>query len=172
MKRVTNLLLLALLLVFVGCATHNVVEPNIQDTTDTIAQHEQHDSVIVRERLVKVEVPVPVFKIERVVPKDTASTLTDGIYTSKAWVKDGLLFHSLFTAPDAKVSGKVQVADTTKVSNKRKVITITKRITKTIYKEKPLSWFDSLRLWIGTLAIIVICVSALMYLLKLKFGKK
>lgn len=172
MKRVTNLLLLALLLVFVGCATHKVVEPTIQDTTDTIAQHEQHDSVIVRERLVKVEVPVPVVKIERVVPKDTASTLTDGIYTSKALVNDGLLFHSLFTAPDAKVSGKVQVADTTKVSNKRKVITITKRITKTIYKEKPLSWFDSLRLWIGTLAIIVICVSALMYLLKLKFGKK
>lgn len=172
MKRVTNLLLLALLLVCVGCATHKVVEPTIQDTTDTIAQHEQHDSVIVRERLVKVEVPVPVVKIERVVPKDTASTLTDGIYTSKAWVKDGLLFHSLFTAPDAKVSGKVQVADTTKVSNKRKVITITKRITKTIYKEKPLNWFDSLRLWVGTLAIIVICVSALMYLLKLKFGKK
>ena len=172
MKRVTYLLLLALLLVCVGCATHKVVEPTIQDTTDTIAQHEQHDSVIVRERLVKVEVPVPVVKIERVVPKDTASTLTDGIYTSKALVKDGLLFHSLFTAPDAKVSGKVQVADTTKVSNKRKVITITKRITKTIYKEKPLNWFDSLRLWVGTLAIIVICVSALMYLLKLKFGKK
>lgn len=172
MKRVTYLLLLALLLAYVGCATHKVVEPTIQDTTDTIAQHEQHDSVIVRERLVKVEVPVPVVKIERVVPKDTASTLTDGIYTSKACVKDGLLFHSLFTAPDAKVSGKVQVEDTTKVSNKRKVITITKRITKTIYKDKPLSWFDSLRLWIGTLAIIVICVSALMYLLKLKFGKK
>ena len=172
MKRVTYLLLLALLLVCVGCATHKVVEPTIQDTTDTIAQHEQHDSVIVRERLVKVEVPVPVVKIERVVPKDTASTLTDGIYTSKAFVKDGLLFHSLFTAPDAKVSGKVQVADTTKVSNKRTVITITKRITKTIYKEKPLNWFDSLRLWVGTLAIIVICVSALMYLLKLKFGKK
>ena len=172
MKRVTNLLLLALLLACVGCATHKVVEPTIQDTTDTIAQHEQHDSVIVRERLVKVAVPVPVVKIERVVPTDTASTLTDGIYTSKAWVKDGLLFHSLFTAPDANVSGKVQVADTTKVSNKRKVITITKRITKAICKEKPLSWFDSLRLWIGTLAIIVICVSALMYLLKLKFGKK
>ena len=172
MKRVTYLLLLALLLACVGCATHKVVEPTIQDTTDTIAQHEQHDSVIVRERLVKVEVPVPVVKIERVVPKDTASTLTDGIYTSKACVKDGLLFHSLFTASDAKVSGKVQVEDTTKVSNKRKVITITKRITKTIYKDKPLSWFDSLRLWIGTLAIIVICVSALMYLLKLKFGKK
>lgn len=172
MKRVTYLLLLALLLACVGCATHKVVEPTIQDTTDTIAQHEQHDSVIVRERLVKVEVPVPVVKIERVVPKDTASTLTDGIYTSKAWVKDGLLFHSLFTAPDAKVSGKVQVADTTKVSNKRKVITITKRITKTIYKEKPLNWFDSLRLWVGTLAIIVICVSALIYLLRWKFGKK
>lgn len=171
MKRVTYLLLLALLLACVGCATHKVVEPT-QDTTDTIAQHEQHDSVIVRERLVKVEVPVPVVKIERVVPKDTASTLTDGIYTSKAWVKDGLLFHSLFTAPDAKVSGKVQVADTTKVSNKRKIITITKRITKTKYKEKPLNWFDSLRLWVGTLTIIVICVSALMYLLKLKFGKK
>lgn len=172
MKRVTYLLLLALLLACVGCATHKVVEPTIQDTTDTIAQHEQHDSVIVRERLVKVEVPVPVVKIERVVPKDTASTLTDGIYTSKAWVKDGLLFHSLFTATDAKVSGKVQVADTTKVSNKRKIITITKRITKTKYKEKPLNWFDRLRLWVGTLAIIVICVSALMYLLKLKFGKK
>jgi hypothetical protein len=75
------------------------------------------DSVIIKEKIVPVEVPVPVVEIERVVPEDTTSVINTGLYTSTASVKDGLLFHTLKTNPDAKISANVQVADTTHIQD-------------------------------------------------------
>lgn len=163
MKRVIYLIILVAALVLAGCATHRMA-PVVKTNTDTVVSHDYSDTVRVHERLVQVEVPVPVVKIEKVVPQDTTSTLTDGIYTSKAWLKGGLLFHNLYSEPQAKVSGMVQVADTSKVKNNVKTLVITKTITVTKYIEKELSLWDKVRLWAGT-GFILCAVCLLVFIL-------
>lgn len=76
------------------------------------------DSIVIQERIVEVEVPVPVTDIERVVPADTASVIDNGLFTSTASVQDGMLHHTLRSNPRATVTGSAAVRDTTKTSDK------------------------------------------------------
>lgn len=89
-------------------------------TTDTVTIVK--DSIIIRNREVKVNVPVPVVQLKDVVPEDTTSILMSDIYKSKAWLKNGKLYHTLETLPNATITGSTTLSDTTKTSTKEKVI--------------------------------------------------
>lgn len=89
-------------------------------TTDTVTIVK--DSIIIRNREVKVNVPVPVVQLNDVVPEDTTSILMSDIYKSKAWLKNGKLYHTLETLPNATITGSTTLSDTTKTSTKEKAI--------------------------------------------------
>lgn len=89
-------------------------------TTDTVTIVK--DSIIIRNREVKVNVPVPIVQLRDVVPEDTTSILMSDIYKSKAWLKNGKLYHTLETLPNATITGSTTLSDTTKTSSKEKVI--------------------------------------------------
>lgn len=89
-------------------------------TTDTVTIVK--DSIIIRNREVKVNVPVPIVQLRDVVPEDTASILMSDIYKSKAWLKNGKLYHTLETLPNATITGSTTLSDTTKTSTKEKAI--------------------------------------------------
>lgn len=89
-------------------------------TTDTVTIVK--DSIIIRNREVKVNVPVPVVQLRDVVPEDTTSILMSDIYKSKAWLKNGKLYHTLETLPNATITGSTTLSDTTKTSTKEKAI--------------------------------------------------
>ena len=72
-----------------------------------------HDTVKITQHSVPVSVQVPTVYLSNTT-KDTVSTLTDGLYKSVASVKDGLLHHSLFTLPNAKLDTNIQASDTLK----------------------------------------------------------
>lgn len=89
-------------------------------TTDTVTIVK--DSIIIRNREVKVNVPVPIVQLRDVVPEDTTSILMSDIYKSKAWLKNGKLYHTLETLPNATITGSTTLSDTTKTSTKEKAI--------------------------------------------------
>ena len=89
-------------------------------TTDTVTIVK--DSIIIRNREVKVNVPVPIVQLRDVVPEDTTSILVSDIYKSKAWLKNGKLYHTLETLPNATITGSTTISDTTKTSTKEKAI--------------------------------------------------
>ena len=103
-----------LIVTMCGCKTGKVVTETITKT-DTVTI--RHDSIIVHDRLVPVEVQLPasIQYVEIPITHDTTSVLSDKYYTSVASVSNGTLQHSLKSNPDAKVSGSAVVHDTVKV---------------------------------------------------------
>ena len=95
------------------------------------------DTIIYRDRIVHdtAHVEIPVY-IEVNVTKDDSSHLENPFAVSDAWVKDGLLYHSLKTKPqtiDAPID--VHVTDTTSSHYEKRDSTAIKEV----YMEKPLS---------------------------------
>lgn len=109
---------MAACMLLVSCRTQKVATE--VRTTDTVTIVK--DSIIIRNREVKVNVPVPIVQLRDVVPEDTTSILMSDIYKSKAWLKNGKLYHTLETLPNATITGSTTLSDTTKTSTKEKVI--------------------------------------------------
>ncbi len=101
----------AIALLLSSCRTQ-VIATEIQ--TDTI--RERYDSIIVQERVIEVQVPVPEVRIEQVVPDDTTSVIETDLYRSSAWLTAGLLHHTLETLQDASLTAQAVVADTTRTT--------------------------------------------------------
>lgn len=110
-KKVIIFLGLALMTVC-SCRTTRYV-PVREYHSDTI-KVSSHDTIIVRQHAESVSVPLPTVYLSNTA-KDTTSTLSDGLYKSVASIRDGLLYHSLYTLPGAKVDATVNAKDTTKV---------------------------------------------------------
>ena len=113
--------LLALLACFLitlccGCKSQKIITETIE-RTDTI--HVRHDSIIVRDRFVPVEVEIPpsVQIVEKILESsDSTSVLEDDYYKSMARIFNGKLQHTLQSKPDAKLYVPVIVHDTIKVT--------------------------------------------------------
>lgn len=120
----------------ISCRSHReILEINATDTLTIV-----HDSIAIRDRIVKVEVPVPVVQLQNVVPNDTMSILTSDLYRSKAWLKDGNLFHTLETLPHATLTSNAVVQDTTKTNTKHEAINTKKKTTKIVEVNKLTAW--------------------------------
>ena len=159
--RIIFLSLFVSCLLMMSCRTQQqtVIEKTQHDTV-TVTK----DSAVLHERIVNVEVPVPEIQIERVVPEDTISVIDNGIFISTARLEDGFLYHSLKTKANAKLSGSVQVADTTHTQGSSVSITNTSDKQKEVIKEvNVLTTTQSFFITIGKIASGVIIATILIF---------
>ena len=129
-----------------------------------------HDTIKITQHSVPVSVPLPTVNLSNAT-KDTVSTLTDGLYKSVASVKNGLLHHSLYTLPNAKVNTDIQASDTVKIHNIKTDNVNIDSIPKPypVIKEKvvyELHWWQKIPYYIGIVAIIAILVYIVMWAIK------
>ena len=115
--------------------------PRIAESIKT--EHSDSVKVVIRERIVKdtvgIEVPV---EVEKLVTRDTISHIENSYAKSDAVVSNGFLFHSLESKPQIiRVPVEVLVADTS--ASHTQIITE----TKTVYKEKELSWLQKTQIY-------------------------
>ena len=129
-----------------------------------------HDTIKITQHSIPVSVPLPTVSLSNAT-KDTVSTLTDGLYKSVASIKDGLLHHSLYTLPNAKVNTNVQASDTLKIHNIKtdniKIDSI--RVPYPVVKDKivyALHWWQKPFYYLGFIAAIIIGKYIIMYLIK------
>lgn len=108
-----------------------------------------------------IELPVI---IEKVATLDTASTLENKYAKSEASVANGVLHHSLQTKP-VRESVEVQIKEIVRDS----LVYRNRVVHEDIYIEKELTWWQRLRLSIGTVSLILIVI-AILYLLSLLFN--
>lgn len=151
-----GLTLLALMMVC-SCQTTRYV-PTHKYHSDTI-RISTHDTIIVKQHAENVSVPLPTVYLSNAT-RDTTSTLADGLYKSVASIRNGLLYHSLYTLPDAKVNATVEPTDTTKIQHDTHSIARLDSIkvpypvvqSKVVYE---LHWWQKIPYYIGWLAIII-----------------
>ena len=117
---------------------------------------EYRDSVRVeyRDRIIHDTATFYVEKeVEKIVTKDTTSHLENRWAVSDASVSEGLLYHSLESIPQiVKVPYEVEVHDTTYVEKAQEIVYVEKQV------EKPLTWWQGLRLdafWWLILALVL-----------------
>lgn len=159
-----RLVIISVLLIVacVGCRSPKVITETITKT-DTL--HVTHDSVIIRERLVPIEVEIPSSSQSVIVPigHDTTSVLQDRLYISVAEVSNGNLRHTLESKQGAKLPSQAVVKDTTKVSTDSLQTKSDKVTTKTIEVNKLTKWQKSVQVMgylfmVGLLLIIIYVV--------------
>ena len=157
-----SLLFFFFVVVLCGCRSPKVITETIT-TTDTL--HVTHDSVIIRERLVPIEVEIPSSSQSVIVPigHDTTSVLQDKLYISVAQVMDGNLRHTLESKQGAALPSNAVVHDTIKVSTDSLQTKSDKATTKTIEVNKLTKWQKSVQVMgylflIGLVLIIIYVV--------------
>ena len=152
-----------------GCKTKSIVMHDV--VTDTLMIN-THDTVKVHDRVVDVQVPLPIVKLQNAT-KDSTSILVDGRYKSIAKLRNGILFHSLFTLPGASVSGQVNVKDTTTVhySDKQHSVNQQHNITKYVKVKQPLSTWQKVIMFLGYImfTILLVAVVGFAYYMGKKF---
>ena len=162
------ILLLIIASAICSCKTTKYVTvPEYHSDTVRISSH---DTIIVTQHAQNVSVPLPTVYLSNTT-KDTVSILTDGLYRSKASIKDGLLHHSICTLPNAKVDAKVNAKDTTKIHhdaiNVNRVDSI--RVPYPVVKNKivyQLHWYQTIFVWIGAIASIIVGIYIIMWCIK------
>lgn len=154
--------LLALLACFLitlccGCKSQKIVTETIE-RVDTL--HVRHDSIIVRDRFVPVEVQIPpsVQVIEKILESsDSTSVLEDDYYKSMARVSGGKLQHTLQSKPDARLLVPVIVHDTIKVTQDTLSTQNTQKQHDTEIKEvNKLTWWQSFLVGLGQVVLIAL----------------
>ena len=150
--------LLPLLLSFAASACSTVRTLPVQDSTRVEVRTEVktvHDTAY-------IELPVIV---EKVITLDTVSTLENTYAKSEAVVSAGILQHSLETKP---VSVPVKIE---KKEIMRDSIIFRDRIqTQNIEVEKPLNWWQQLRMKAGGLFLILTLISILYFIINHLFN--
>ena len=149
------ILLLIIASAICSCKTKYVTVPEYHSDTVRVSEH---DTIIVKQHSESVSVPLPTVYLSNVT-KDTVSVLNSGLYKSVASIKNGLLHHSLFTLPNAKLDTKVNANDTTKIHhnslniNRVDSIRVPYPVTKTI-EVYSMYWYQKIFMWVG-----IVCFS-------------
>ena len=168
-KKVKYIIAIILLLLIASavCSCKSTQYVPIKEVRVDTIKIVSHDTIKITQHSVPVSVPLPTVSLSNAT-KDTVSTLTDGLYKSVASIKDGLLHHSLYTLPNAKVNTNVQASDTFKIHNIKtdniKIDSIPKPYP--VVKEKivyELHWWQKIPYYTGIVAIIAILVYIIMW---------
>ena len=170
-KKVKYIIAIILLLIIASaicsCKTKYVTVPEYHSDTVRVSEH---DTIIVKQHSESVSVPLPTVYLSNVT-KDTVSVLNSGLYKSVASIKDGLLHHSLFTLPNAKLDTKVNANDTTKIHHN--ILNIVRsdsvRVPYPVVKDKvvySLHWWQKPFYYLGIIAAIIICIYIIRWLIK------
>ena len=171
-KKVKYIIAIILLLIIASavCSCKSTQYVPLREVRIDTVRMSSHDTIIVTQHVQNVSVPLPTVYLSNTT-KDTVSILTDGLYRSKASIKDGLLHHSLYTLPNAKVNTNVQANDTLKTHNIKtdniKIDSIPKPYP--VVKEKivyQLHWYQTIFVWIGAIASIIIGIYIIMWCIK------
>ena len=150
--------LLPLLLSFAAFACSTVRTLPVQDSTRVEVRTEVktvHDTAY-------IELPVIV---EKVITLDTVSTLENTYAKSEAVVSAGILQHSLETKP---VSVPVKIE--TKEIMRDSIIFRDRIQTQNIEVEKPLNWWQQLRMKAGGLFLILTLIAILYFIINHLFN--
>ena len=140
-----RVLLIASALLATACGTtrslQNSESSRVEVRTETVVQHDT----------AWAELPII---IEKRATLDTASTLENTYARSEAIVSKGILQHSLETKP---VSLPVQVE--TKTVYRDSLVYVDRVQTQTVEVEKPLNWWQKLKLKAGGLFLILTLIA-------------
>lgn len=137
-------------LLFHGCATRTVVEVRDSIRTEVVTQ-----TVYVKDTVPVVLPPETI----RVATPDTASRIETSLAISKAWLEGGLLHHSIWnkqTAIPVPVEHKETVRDS--IVYREKQVPVEVPVEKEV--EKPLTWWQQLRLWWANITLAAILAAA------------
>ena len=144
---------LALLFLATACGTtrslQNSESSRVEVRTETVIKHDT----------AYVELPVI---IEKTATLDTTSTLENAYAKSEAQVSAGILHHSLETKPvsvPVKVESKEVVRDS--------IIYRDRIQTETVEVEKPLTWWQQLKMQTGGIFLIVTLIGILYLIINL-----
>lgn len=152
------LLFILPILLMVSCRTTKNVET--LRVVDSVYVHDsiwQKDTIRITQRpdTIKVEVPRSYMSNST---RDTLSFLSDGIYKSSAWVKNGILHHTLQSIEGAIIKGTTIRSDTTKISSSGNK-NISKNVNKNTeikYVEKPLKKWQKFMIWLSIIEALII----------------
>lgn len=122
------------------------------------------ESVIYKDTIIYVEVPVEVIK--EILPDTDTSHLETSLAISEAWVNAGKLNHTLTHKEDAKIQQAISVPE--KHTQKDSVNVSIKEVVKEVpvEVEKPLNAWQSFRMSLGTIALIALALWAVIKILK------
>ena len=131
-----------------------------------VIEHKDSLRVEYRDRIIHDTTTFTIMKeVEKIVTRDTSSHLENRWAVSDASVSEGLLSHSLESIPQiVKVPYEVEVHDTVIVQKS------TQSEIKEVEVEKPLSWWEGLRIdafWWLIFALFVTNIKSILKILKL-----
>ena len=143
------------ILLMVSCRTTKSAET--LRVVDSVYVHDsiwQRDTIRITQRPDTIRVEVP----RSYMANSTLSFLSDGIYKSSAWLKNGVLHHTLQNIDGATIKGTTIRSDTTKISssgNKNISKNVTKN-TETRYVDKPLKKWQKSMIWLSVIETLII----------------
>ena len=140
---------LLLYIVVVGCgAQRNVIAADTARDSVSVVVHE---SIIYRDTTIYVEVPAESDKA--ILPDSDTSHLETSIASSEAWVSDGKLNHTLSNKKDIRLPKIMNMP--IYLQNKKIEHLANHTITKEIEVEKELTQWQSFRMMLGTIVILL-----------------
>lgn len=159
MERISRLIMSILLLIIASCgAPKNLPIVEMQKDSVTVIVR---DSVIMRDSLIYIEVPVEVQKV--IMEASDTSHLETSMAISEAWVSEGKLRHTL-QHKDVELEKKVEIPDHYRIEEVEKVIF--REIVNEVEVEKELTSWQNFRITLGTIAIICIVFWLIMNVVK------
>lgn len=152
------------ILLCMSCRSPKVITETLVQT-DTV--HVTHDSVVIREHFVPIEIEIPSSSQSVVIPitRDTASILEDEFYISVAEVSEGNLHHTLKSKRNATFHGEAMVRDTVKTS----IDSLKTKNSKEVQKVKEV---NRLTKWQKFIQLLGYCFLAAAIYLLFYFAKK
>jgi len=135
--------------------------PQIIVAQDNVRTEVRTETVYIHDT---IPVALPKESIAIVTP-DTTSRLETSVAISEAGIRDGLLWHSIWNKPsiDVPVDHKETVRDSIVYREKE----VPAPYPVEVEVEKELTWWQQLRLWLGTATLILLAVAALYGLFRL-----
>lgn len=154
MKTRIFIALLLLILPAASCGAARVT-PSVTDSTRV----EVRTHIVRQTDTAFIELPV---MVEKVASLDTASVLENKYSKSEALVSGGVLHHSLATKPVRQ-----PVAVEKEIVYKDSLVFRDRVSTETVEVEKPLNWWQRLRLLLGSLVLIAALAAIAYFIIKL-----
>ena len=148
-----TLILLFLLLALCGCKSTKPA--TVVVVRDSIRTEVRTETVYVPDTIPVVLPPETV----RVVAPDTLSRIQTSVAISEAAIRDGLLHHSIWNKQTA-LQVPVEHKETTRNSIVYKEKEVPVPYPVEVEVEKPLTWWQQLRLWLGNILLVVILAAA------------
>jgi hypothetical protein len=155
---VTGIILLLILCALSSCRSTRTVIVEARDSTST---HVHTNTVFVPDTIL---VPLPPERVMVTIP-DTASILRTSLAESHAAIRGGLLHHELRNLPaplPVPVQTKVITRDS--IIYRSRDVPVPYPVDRLV--EKPLTWWQHLRLWLGNILLIALLLAAAIWALK------